>query len=143
MFQAILDIWTSWANPEPVRAMCFLPAPPPPAARPRAEAPKKPARSIYVIDEDRNEFGFHLEKAGSREGAVSHLTEYDKALLVARQMWGGKEVVNRNIRAKALWYTGESIEKAMALIGVKRSWVEHRYGTFSTALSQEVGEGAK
>jgi hypothetical protein len=31
----------------------------------------------------------------------------------------------------------------MALIGVKRSWVEHRYGTFSTALSQEVGEGAK
>lgn len=117
--------------------LCVLPMP---AAR--KEAPKQPkAVDLFVIDKDRNVFGFNSATAVRQtEGSVPALTQYDIDLLVDREYWGkGKEVQNKNARCKQMWHSGSSEQETASALGVGESWVEKRFGTFATALSMEQG----
>ena len=119
--------------------LCALPMP-----RERIKAPvKKKAADMYVIDQDRNQYGFHTATAiNQNEGSGPDLTGYDIELLKERTYWGGKKVAAKNEQAKAYWHTGKTEREAAAMLGVSDSWVEKRFGTFSTALLQEKGECA-
>jgi hypothetical protein len=141
MFQAILDIWTSWANPEPVRGMCFLPAPVT-AAKAKAKSPKVDS-TMFEIDKEKNFYGFYHNGASERSGAVPALTDWDMEVLEDRDLTGGEKVTALNERCKHLWYAGEKQEDVERIMGRSDSWVEKRYFAFAAALSNERGDAVE
>jgi hypothetical protein len=119
------------------KGMCVLPIP----IIKVKSTPKPPPADMYVIDEDRNEFGFHTATAvNQNSGSVPHLTGYDTSMLKERQLWGGKGVVVKNEQCKAHWHIGKTVKESAAMLALSASWVEKRYGTFSAALLQETAE---
>lgn len=119
--------------------LCALPMP-----KQRIEAPKKAkAADLFVINEERNEFGFNFASSTRQDvGGVSDLTGYDVRLLKERGYWGkGKDVQSKNAACKSAWHGGRSEAECAVSLGVSESWVEKRYGTFATALLEEEGQG--
>jgi hypothetical protein len=119
--------------------LCVLPMP-----RQKPEQIKKQkAADLYVIDRDRNEFGFHFASASRQnEGSIAELTAYDVRLLKARGYWGkGADVQAKNAGCKLAWHNGRTEGECAVSLGVSESWVEKRYGTFATALLEEIGDG--
>lgn len=136
LFDAILET----VKPAMVKPVCILPIQ---AAKPEPVKKPKPIPSIYDIDQERREYGFHIEKMADREGAVKYLTGYDRRTLEQRDLWGGKGVQAQNAKAKALWHGGETAGEAARQMGLSESWVEKRFASFSTALSEEVADTGK
>jgi len=115
--------------------LCVLPVP-----KKRFEAPKQEAApDMYVIDEAKAEFGFHSATAQRQaNGGCPELTSHDITLLRERDLWGKNKTLNaQNATAKKCWHSGKSEKEAGVILGKSESWVEKRYGTFSTALLQE------
>lgn len=107
--------------------------------QPKGEAPKKEP-GIYVISEERRQFGFRSDKEASREGAVKWLTNYDKSELQSRSLFGKtKEVFAQNATCKERWALGDSVAECARHMALSDSWIEKRYAAFSTALSSERG----
>lgn len=127
---------------ETVRGASCLPPKPITIPKAKTVAPP-PVSSMFEIDREKNFYGFHMDNPESREGAVRHLTEYDKSILKEREAWGKQKVVAQNEIAKGLWYAGESIADACRTMGYSKSWMEKRYWAFVAALSQEIEENAK
>ena len=71
---------------------------------------------------------------------MRYCTEYDKQVLRDRGLWGFKKVQAQNEKAKALWFSGDTVAEAADALGLSGSWMEKRYAAFSTALSMERGE---
>jgi hypothetical protein len=118
--------------------LCVLPTP-----RKRYEAPKQDAApDMFVIDEDRRHFGFHSATAQRQEnGGAPDLTGYDVTLLRERDLWGKNKAMHaQNATAKKCWHGGKTEKEAAVILGKSESWIEKRYGTFSTALLQETSE---
>lgn len=120
--------------------LCVLPMP-----RQRYEAPKQETPAdMYVIDQDKNEFGFHSATAQRQNnGGIPTLTGYDVTLLKERELWGtakNKILHGKNATCKKCWHGGKSEKEAGVILGKSESWVEKRYGTFSSALLIEVEE---
>lgn len=107
------------------------------------KAPKQDkAPDAYVENQATNTWGFHTATAiNQNDGAVPELTGYDVTLLKERGYWGkGKTVAARNASCKRMWHNGETERATATSLGVSESWVEKRFGTFATALSQELAE---
>jgi hypothetical protein len=137
MFQAFKDIWTIiQTDPATVKGVCFLPPPPAPVVK---VAPPAPPPSVFVIDQDRNHYGFRMDKDSDREGAVKWLTGLDGQILKDRKL-GSKK--NANAECKAFWFTGETVAEVVRLMRYSPSWVEKRFAAFSSALLQEKGVAA-
>jgi len=115
--------------------LCVLPMP---RMTPTAPPKSKPT-DLFVIDQDRNEYGFHQATANRQtDGSKPELTGYDIRLLKERGYWGkGRMVQERNAKAKAAWHSGRTEKEASVTIGVSESWVEKRFGTFGSALLEE------
>lgn len=136
----ISAIKSAFAPPDPpsllslASGLCALPAP-----LVVARAPKqKEAHDAFLEREETNTWGFHSATAQRQnEGSAPELTGYDIRLLKERGYWGFKTVQAKNAKAKAMWHNGKTEKECAASIGVGESWVEKRYGTFSTALSEE------
>lgn len=117
--------------------MCVLPAP----KQRQAAPPKPPPADLYVIDEYRNEFGFHTATAiNQNKGSIPGLTGYDIDLLKERTLWGKKGVVAKNEQCKAHWHSGKTVKESATMLSLSPSWVEKRFAAFGTALSQEAGD---
>jgi len=103
---------------------------------------KKKAADMYVIDEATQTFGFHQATATRQnEGSEAGLTGRDIQILKERGYYGKtRDVVVKNERCKAFWHEGKTDAEAGVLLGIGASWVEKRYGTFSTALLTETGQ---
>jgi len=117
--------------------LCVLPV--------RRELPKAPSKKpvdIFVIDRDRNEYGFHQATATRQtDGSKPELTGYDIRLLKERGYWGlGRMVQEKNAKAKSAWHYGKSEKESAVALGVSLSWVEKRFGTFGSALAEEQNE---
>lgn len=133
------------AAPAQPKAVCVLPPPPPPREK-GTKAKKEPG--VYDIEVKYNErgaavsgtFGFLDDKEAEREGAVNWLTNYDKAALKERGVWGGKKVVMQNETCKKRWAIGDSVGDCARQMNLSDSWVEKRYAAFGAALSEERGE---
>ena len=124
---------------EPLPTLHFLPSPPAPKSK--GVAPKKQS-GLFVIDEQRDEFGFHSDKEADKNGAATWLTNYDKDVLRERGLFGvTKGVQEQNATCKRLWATGVSVADCERDMKVSASWIEKRFACFSTALSEERGEG--
>lgn len=138
---AILEILDTLMGKKQYPVIHLLP--PPPEKRPISKgAQPKTQSSLFVIDEVRNEFGFHNDKDADRKGAVNWLTNIDKSILQDRELWGKtKQVEQQNIECKRLWATGESVDVSASKMGLSASWIEKRFASFSAALLQE-GVGA-
>jgi hypothetical protein len=123
--------------------LCVLPMP-----KARYQAPEKASvADMYVIDEDTKTFGFHSATARKHEnGGTPEITGYDVTLLRERDLWGGlknKVMHGKNAVCKKCWHAGDTEHEAAVKLGRSESWVEKRYGTFSTALLAEVAEREK
>jgi len=120
--------------------LCVLPMPKQRHAAPKQEV----AADLFVIDEDRHEFGFNFATAQKQNnGGIAALTGYDVQLLKERDYWGGaknKAMHSKNAMCKRLWHSGDTEREAAVKLGKSESWVEKRYGTFATALLMESGE---
>jgi hypothetical protein len=142
-----MGIWTDILNAfnsepptlaELASGQCVLPQP-----VQKAKAVKAPPKSdSYIENKDTNTFGFNRTTATAQsDGAVSHLTGYDKDVLKDRGYWSiTKSVTARNAEAKKHWYAGKTRKEAARLVGVSESWIEKRFGSFTTALSMEQTE---
>lgn len=119
--------------------LCVLPMPKQRPVAPKSEAPT----DLFVIDEDRNEFGFNFATAQKQNnGGIPTLTGYDVQLLKERDYWGkNKALQSKNAMCKRLWHSGDTEKEAGVKLGKSESWVEKRYGSFATALLMENGEG--
>jgi hypothetical protein len=120
--------------------LCVLPAP-----KARHQAPKtEAAPDMYTINEVTQTYGFHSATAQRQNnGGIPELTGFDVTLLRERDLWGGpknKAMHSKNAACKKCWHGGETEKEAGVILGKSESWVEKRYGTFSTALSQEISE---
>lgn len=120
--------------------LCALPAP-----KKRYEAPKQEeAPDMYTINEATQTFGFHSATAQKQSnGGIPELTGYDVTLLRERDLWGGlknKLMHGKNATCKKCWHNGDTEKEAGVILGKSESWVEKRYGTFSTALLLETAE---
>lgn len=118
--------------------LCVLPKPRQPIEKPI----RKKSQDIFVIDEERNEFGFHQATSTRQtEGSQSDLTGYDIRLLKERGYWGmsakGRATNDKNAACKQCWHTGKTEKEAATQLKVSVSWIEKRYGSFTTALSEE------
>jgi hypothetical protein len=138
-FQAFQD----WLNPAPqplsalAKGLCAVPVP-----VQKAKPVKKPDPvDAYIERAETNTWGFHSATAVlQQEGSVAHLTSYDEALLKERGYYGKtKAVVNSNALAKKAWHEGKTEREAATITGKGASWIEKRFGTFSSALSMEKG----
>lgn len=118
-----------------------LVAVPMPVQRVKQAKAAKPADS-YIENEETRTFGFNYATAQKQyEGSCPDITAYDIALLRERDYWGQKKTVqNKNVKCKRMWSEGKTEKETAAALGVSESWVEKRFGTFYTALSQERGE---
>ncbi len=135
---AFSEIWQLFtgATAQP-RGVCMLPLP---VAKREKGIPQKKEPGIYVISEERRQFGFRSDKEASREGAVKWLTNFDQSELEARNLGGKtKEVQAQNKTCKERWALGESVAQCAALMKLSDSWVEKRYACFSAALLIERG----
>lgn len=103
---------------------------------------KKKAADMYVIDEATQTFGFNQATATRHnEGSEFELTARDIDLLKERGYYGkNPDVFAKNERCKAFWHEGKTDVEAGAILRVGASWVEKRYGTFSTALLIEKSQ---
>ncbi len=118
------------------RGLCVLPAPIVVEKRPKAAI----VADAFLEREETNTWGFRSATAQRQnDGSVPGLTHHDIALLKERGYWGGRPVQTKNAKAKALWHSGKSEKECAVSLGVGESWVEKRYGTFSTALTIEKG----
>ena len=121
--------------------LCALPVPRQRVVAPKQETPP----DMYVIDEVRSEFGFHSATAQRQaSGGIPELTGYDIALLKERDLWGApknKTMHGKNALCKKCWHGGKTEKEAAVIVSKSVSWVEKRYGTFSSALLQEQEEG--
>lgn len=126
-------------------ALCVLPVPP----KQKQRTPEqKPRTGMYVIDEEKNEFGWDDEASIRRDnGAVNYLTSGDIDALKERDLWTvnektkkGRAVIEKNRRAKKAWFDGKTKAECVALLNVSESWIEKRGAAFSAALSDEIGE---
>ena len=136
---SFLDTIRDIINPQPLTlqqlsvGMCVLP--------PRRVVETKKTETptdLFVIDERKNEFGFNQNKATRQTGgSVPELTGYDIRLLQDRALWGRKAVIDRNARCKQMWHNGKDEKETAASLGVSKSWVEKRFGTFGSALIEE------
>lgn len=120
--------------------LCALPMP-----KQRYEAPKtKAAPDMFIIDEATQTFGFHSATAQRQiNGGVPELTGYDVTLLRERDLWGGLKntsMHSKNAHCKKCWHGGKTESEAATILGKSESWIEKRYGTFSTALLIETSE---
>lgn len=115
--------------------LCVLPTPRQPITTPKRAKPQ----DIFVINEERNEFGFHQASATRQtEGSQGELTGYDIRLLKERGYWGkGRAINDKNAACKQCWHTGKTEKEAATQLKVSVSWIEKRYGSFTTALSEE------
>jgi len=130
---SFLNFFTGYEKPLPT--LHFLP--PPPAPKDKGVAPKKQS-ALFVIDEQRNEFGFHSDKEADRKGAATWITNFDKEVLSERGLFGvTKGVQDQNTTCKKMWSTGETVADCARIMKVSDSWVEKRFACFSYALSQE------
>lgn len=120
------------------RAVCVLPDPV--AAKPKAPAAAKEP-GVFEINRETRTFGFRHDKEATRDGAVPHLTAYDRAALEERGLWGGRKVINQNAAAKKSWHDGDTVGECAKTIQRSDSWVEKRFGAFGAALLDERGEG--
>lgn len=119
---------------ELAKGTCVLPAPPVSVNLPKAAK----MQDAYIEREETNTWGFRQVSARpSNDGSVASLTDADVAALVDRGLWGGREVVDVNVRCKALWHEGKSVTDAAKILKRSESWTEKRYGAFSAALSVE------
>lgn len=136
IFQAIKAVFAPQIPDigELATGLCVLPAP---KRRQSAAKPEK-AADMYVIDEVKNEYGFHSATATRQlEGSEPDLTETDISLLIERGYWGKDKKVNaQNAACKRAWHQGNSEKEAAAALNLSVSWIEKRYGTFATALLQ-------
>ena len=120
--------------------LCALPLP-----KQRYQAPKQEApQDMYTINEATKTYGFHSATAQRQSnGGCPELTTHDISLLMERDLWGAsknKAMHGKNARCKKCWHTGETEKEAGVILGKSESWVEKRYGTFSTALLLEMAE---
>lgn len=141
LFREIFSIFEQKPIPSLQKLAVGLCALPPVPVR-VASKPKDKQKDMYVIDEVRQEFGFHTATAIIQaEGSSPLLTDFDIQILKDRGYFGKtKQVLIQNERAKEAWHKGATEREAAALVGVGESWIEKRYGTFSTALSVERGQ---
>jgi len=122
------------------RGLCALPMPPQ-----RVETVKaKPPVDMYVIDKNKEEYGFNRATALMQsEGSVGHLTSYDMDALRQSGYWTkgvtktGRAANSQTETCKAHWHGGKTVKESVAMLGKSISWVEKRYGNFSSALSLE------
>jgi len=120
--------------------LCALPMPPQ-----RVETVKtKPPVDMYVIDKNKEEYGFNRATALMQsEGSVGHLTSYDMDALRQSGYWTkgvtktGRAANSQTETCKAHWHGGKTVKESVAMLGKSDSWVEKRYGNFSSALSLE------
>lgn len=132
------------AAPAQPKAVSVLPPPPPPKVK-GAKPKKEPG--VYDIDVRYDPkgravsgtFGFLDDKEAEREGAVSWLTNFDKAALKERGIWGGKKVIAQNETCKKRWAEGDGVGDCARFMRLSESWVEKRYAAFGAALSVEKG----
>lgn len=71
------------------------------------------------------------------------MTDFDISLLMERDLWGApknKDMHGKNAQCKKCWHIGETEKEAGVIVGRSESWVEKRYGSFSTALLNELAE---
>jgi hypothetical protein len=115
--------------------LCVLPAPKVRHVAP----PKAKVKDMYVIDPVTATYGFHTATAQKQQdGSIDQLTGYDLEVLKERGYWGKERAVQaKNAACKAHWHHGKTEKEAAALLGCSVSWVEKRYGSFSTALLEE------
>lgn len=115
--------------------LCVLPAP-----KVRHAAPPNPKqKDIYVINEVTATYGFNVTTAQKQnDGSSDQLTGYDVSVLKERGYWGKmRDVQAKNALCKSHWHHGKTEKEAAVLLGCSVSWVEKRYGSFSTALLEE------
>lgn len=118
---------------ELAQGTCALPAPKVMVKVPKAE--KVP--DAYLEREETNTWAFRQASARpSNEGSVASLTDADVTALIDRGLWGGREVQDVNVRCKALWHEGKTVEDAAKILKRSESWTEKRFGAFSAALSE-------
>ena len=135
------NIFRSLFTPPPAPSLsdlaqgtCALPDPPQAVKVPKAAK----MHDAYIEREETNTWGFRQVSARpSNDGSVASLTDADVTALVDRGLWGGREVVDVNVRCKALWHEGKSVTDAAKILKRSESWTEKRYGAFSAALSGE------
>lgn len=121
--------------PDQPQNLCVLPAR---QVRPVKGTPSKQQDSMFVIDPERQHFGFHLNSDGTeREGAENWLTGFDKQVIAERDLSGGKKVTAQNERCKTLWCEGETVAQCTKTMRLSGSWVEKRFAAFGAALNQE------
>lgn len=116
-----------------------------PLPKQRYQAPKQePAPDMYTIDDVTQTYGFHSATAiRQNNGGVPELTGYDVELLMERNLWGtgkNKALHGKNATCKKCWHGGKTEKEAGVILGFSESWVEKRYGTFSSALLIESAE---
>lgn len=116
--------------------LCLLPPPPQTEKQKKGQAPKA-ASDLYVIDEDRRQFGFRTASDAARTGAETWLTGFDKSEIESRNLTGGYEVMQSNAKAKERWALGDSVAECARSVNRGESWVQKRYAAFSAALSKE------
>lgn len=145
LFKSIRAAIAELTAPPEIRPRCVLPMP----AQRIPKAPKRPVSTVIDTDVQYNSagkpvsgvFDFYVQsKEAERHGAVRYCTEYDKQVLRDRGLWGFKKVQAQNEKAKALWFSGDTVAEAADALGLSGSWMEKRYAAFSTALSMERGE---
>ncbi len=119
------------------KGLCVLPMP-----KKYEHRKQEKQTDMYVIDEQRNEFGFHTATATRQvSGSQPGLTGEDVELLIERDYWGvgtGQKTATlraKNAQCKRLWHEGNTDKEIAAATGMSVSWVEKRTGTFSFALS--------
>jgi len=146
MIQAFREILTLLTSvPAQPKAVCILPMPP--APKPKGEKPKKEP-GVYDINVQYNKagapvsgtFGFRSDMEAERSGAVDWLTNFDKAALKERGIWGGKKVIAQNEGCKKRWANGDTVADCSRSMRLSDSWVEKRYAAFGVALSEETGQ---
>lgn len=114
--------------------LCAIPAPVQPIKAPKVTK----IQDAFLEREETNTWGFRQASARpSNEGSVASLTDQDVTALIDRGLWGGREVQDVNIRCKALWHDGKTVEEAAKILKRSESWTEKRYGAFGAALSGE------
>lgn len=137
MLSIIRSIFTPAPAPtlsELAQGTCALPDPPQAVKAPKAAK----MHDAYLEREETNTWAFRQASARpSFEGSVASLTDSDVTALVDRGLWGGREVQDVNIRCKALWHEGKTVDEVGKILKRSPSWVEKRFGAFSAALSGE------
>lgn len=137
----MLNLFRSLFTPAPAPSLselaqgtCALPDPPQAVKAPKAAK----MQDAYLEREETNTWAFRQASARpTNEGSVASLTDSDVTALIDRGLWGGREVQDVNIRCKALWHDGKTVDEVGKILKRSTSWVEKRFGAFSSALPVE------